>query len=285
MFFARRVLRIFPIYYLLIFGLFYIDFRNTRELFPWLITYSTNIYQAFEVAHLDRFNHFWSLAVEEQFYLFWPFVIVYIKPSLTLKVIIFSILLGIGVKAYMYFYLENWLAASILPICCLHSLGMGALLAYLTIYRPHIIDKIYKQWIFYVVLVLFIVELYFQKVYGLKWFKVNVNNLHFSILAALIILKASKNGYTGFVKLILEHPFVVYGGKISYGMYIYHFFMIILYKQIAPMLDFSTKNDFVFVGILFISTYLLSDLSWRIIESPINSLKSKVPYLAKSEKD
>src|ERR1700741_2978178 len=43
-FYVRRTLRIFPVYYLLIFFLFYVNYKHTRELFPYLVSYTTNIY-------------------------------------------------------------------------------------------------------------------------------------------------------------------------------------------------------------------------------------------------
>src|SRR4051812_27146072 len=45
-FYIRRFLRIFPIYYGLLFFLFAIDYENTRDLSPWLFSYSVNIYQS-----------------------------------------------------------------------------------------------------------------------------------------------------------------------------------------------------------------------------------------------
>ena len=74
-FYIRRVLRIFPIYYLLIFTLFILNYQNTRDIFFWLATYTINIFQAIRNEYVGDFNHFWSLGVEEQFYVLYPLVL------------------------------------------------------------------------------------------------------------------------------------------------------------------------------------------------------------------
>jgi peptidoglycan/LPS O-acetylase OafA/YrhL len=87
-FYGRRVLRIFPLYYALLFGCFFVvpmvatsnwnEFWFGREqgesLWYWL--YASNWYNALEGTYRHRFlNVAWSLAIEEQFYLVWPFVV------------------------------------------------------------------------------------------------------------------------------------------------------------------------------------------------------------------
>src|SRR5206468_651405 len=86
-FFARRTLRIFPLYYaVLTVSLFLvpalIGLQRLPELYHrllenqlWLWTYAANYLQATGRHTLPGFGHFWSLAIEEQFYLLWPFVV------------------------------------------------------------------------------------------------------------------------------------------------------------------------------------------------------------------
>ena len=79
-FYMRRTLRIFPIYYLLIATVFLVyltvspwdlnGLRYYRWAFPVLLTYTQDII----IVPLGNFNNCWSLAMEEQFYLFWPAV-------------------------------------------------------------------------------------------------------------------------------------------------------------------------------------------------------------------
>ncbi len=86
-FFARRTFRIFPLYYgvlaVAIFGVPAILGRaHLPDLYPrllanqfWLWTYTANYLQATGAHTLPGFGHFWSLAIEEQFYWFWPLVV------------------------------------------------------------------------------------------------------------------------------------------------------------------------------------------------------------------
>ncbi len=278
-FYIRRFFRIFPIYYLLIAFLFVINYQNTRELLPWLVTYTSNIYQSINNIYIGDFNHFWSLAVEEQFYLFWPFVILFIKPKNTLSAIIITIVLAMGVRTYLFFYIGNWMATSYFTLSCMHALGLGALLAYIKTYKPKTGNQLSNPIWLYSVLVLYIVSLVIQNKLNQGWYKEILDDFFFAILALFIILRASNNGFKGVAKFILENKFVTYSGKISYGLYVYHLFMPALFYFIAPKIGLSISNKYTFFVALYFLTFVLSHFSWILIESPINGLKNKVPYI------
>ncbi len=84
-FIGRRTLRIFPIYYLTIFILFIIGNKYVHEYLIYCLTYTYN-YIYFKVP-VNSISHFWSLGVEEQFYLFWPFLILSLRNNLKLLTI------------------------------------------------------------------------------------------------------------------------------------------------------------------------------------------------------
>lgn len=75
-FIKRRALRIFPLYYLAIFFLWYMSYTGKASIpscsFAYALTYTINFYPK-ECAY-SAMSHFWSLSVEEHFYLFWPLI-------------------------------------------------------------------------------------------------------------------------------------------------------------------------------------------------------------------
>src|SRR5438045_1535479 len=74
-FYVRRALRIFPIYYLTLFAVTLAGYQPVRERLGWLLSYTENVCAVFFGADFMYAEHFWSLCVEEQFYLVWPAII------------------------------------------------------------------------------------------------------------------------------------------------------------------------------------------------------------------
>lgn len=278
-FYVRRFIRIFPIYYLLIFGLLLFDYKNTRELFPWLITYTSNIYQSIHNIYVGDFNHFWSLAVEEQFYMFWPFIILFIKPKNTFITIISAIIIALVIRTYLYVYVGKWMATSYFTLSCMHALGLGALLAFILLYKPKIEKALSNPIWLYTTFALYICSLFLHNLFDVAWYREIFDDFFFAILAAFIILRASKNGFTGLVKLILENKFVVYSGKISYGLYVFHLFIPALFYYLASIIGLSINNKYLFFIALYFLTFLVAHICWKLIERPINKLKQRVPYI------
>lgn len=278
-FYVRRFFRIFPIYYLLIFALFIFDFRNTREMFPWLVSYTSNIYQSITNNGIPNFNHFWSLAVEEQFYLFWPFIIVFLRPKRTLPVILLTIAIAMLTRTYLALYTGKWMAIMYFTVCNMHALGIGALLAYLKTYRTDVAERLSRPTFVYGAIGTYLLLLFCQKYFEWEWYSKIFETFSFAIASFFIILRASENGFKGLGRMILENRFVTYSGKISYGLYVYHLFVPDIYYFLAPKLGLNISNNYLLFLAFYAIAFVISHFSWVLIEAPINRLKDRFPYL------
>ena len=278
-FYIRRFLRIFPIYYLLIIGLFLFNYANTRELFPWLISYTSNIYQSIYCVSIGEFNHFWSLAVEEQFYLFWPLLMLFIPKARLGWMVGLVILLSLATKAYFHFQWFNWMANTYSTITCMHLFGLGALLALLKLGHPETNKAISKPIWAYLSLLLYVGLCYFQTVYQWDTLKVIFDDFLFGVVSFFIIAVASENGFAGLSRMVLENPLIVRIGKISYGIYIIHLFIPSLFYYLIPKLGLSISNKWAVFFVMYGLAFLIASLSWTLIEQPINRLKEKFGYV------
>jgi peptidoglycan/LPS O-acetylase OafA/YrhL len=133
-FYARRFLRIFPIYYLVIVILIWRNIPPAREIWLWMVTYTTNIYITMHNTWVGSMGHFWTLAVEEQFYLVWPWVVLFLPRKWLLPTILFIIPLSSAYKFYAYFPFNidtmNWTEGTF-TVASFDSLGIGAILSLL----------------------------------------------------------------------------------------------------------------------------------------------------------
>ncbi len=280
-FYIRRVLRIFPIYFGTIIFLFLISYKNTREIFPWLATFTSNIYQSLNNVYVGDFNHFWSLAVEEQFYVFWPWLIILIPTKNSEKIIIGLIILSLLTKIYLFTcFPDKWMAQSYFTLSCMHALGIGALISYWNIYRKDLIAYFTKfTWVSGSMAAYFLIH-YIAFFSQLNWLHEIIDNILFAIMSAIIINYASKNMFTGILKRIIENKFVVYSGKISYGLYVFHLFVPqFFWGFLLPKTGLTINNKYTAFVVFYLITFIMAHLSWKLMENPINNLKKYFPYL------
>lgn len=290
-FYFRRIFRIWPLYFfILILGFFILpnfkefnisnletSFHNYfyQNLFLYLLILPNLAFSFFTaVPHIGQS---WSIGVEEQFYIFWPWLIK--KSSNILKTLFIFIITVIFIKI-LYLFLpdslkdENWYLPlkRFLAMTKLESMAIGGVGASLLFYNNiKILNFIYNKILFLLSFLIVIVLIYFtpQKIQ---------DGIHiiYSVLFLIIIMNVSSRKYkfTGF----LENSVFNYLGSISYGIYMYHFMIIpiILYffKQMALNLDLVTENIVVYF-FTFIFTVVISSLSYQFFEKRFINLKHK----------
>jgi peptidoglycan/LPS O-acetylase OafA/YrhL len=104
-FYIRRTLRIFPLYYLVVGVGLIVGVPEALEFAPWLLTYTLNWRIAAQGWYMEHYAHLWSLAVEEQFYLLWPWVILLVRNNWVLPSAIIMTLVG---PLYRAWHAVSW---------------------------------------------------------------------------------------------------------------------------------------------------------------------------------
>ena len=145
-FYARRTLRIFPLYYFVLALVFLVWPRlttpsprlaNAVEHQAWLWTYTTNFYVASQGSweSLTYVTHFWSLAIEEHFYLFWPLVVFLFSRRVLERICLGVMASALALRIGLALAGVNEISIAVLTPCRMDALCMGGLMA-LLVRRP-----------------------------------------------------------------------------------------------------------------------------------------------------
>ena len=279
-FYARRFLRLLPVYGLAIFITAIVAFNSIEQSLPWHLTYTSNIY--FSFYPWDELTpHFWSLSVEEQFYIAWPFFILWLPKRFLFKAIVSTIIIGLLLKWLMFvFGFADGTREYILTFTCFDSLGLGALLAmfkYEQLSDPKA-GKVFIQSCFWIGLPLFIALNFFALPDPYSWVSPLLGTTAASMFFLWLIDRAS-NGFSGVVGSVLEFQPLLYLGKISYGIYVYHLLTRHVFLKVLNHFNLSYPGLGWRSCMLFsLITILVATVSWHLIEKPINSLKQNFSY-------
>jgi peptidoglycan/LPS O-acetylase OafA/YrhL len=99
----------------------------------------------------------------------------------------------------------------------------------------------------------------------------------FNVLSFWVLGWSVVFSYKGIMKQILEHKMVLYFGKISYGLYLYHFFVLYIGNLLLDKYNILSSVELRALIFILLSM-LIASLSWYLIENPINKLKNRFTY-------
>lgn len=259
-FYFRRFLRIFPIYYILLIVLLISNSLGIQDSFFWHFFYLSNFYFYYILHGWGNFAHFWSLSVEEQFYIFWPFVILLTKEKYLFTTILFTIIVGIIFRCanFDHSYMFN-----VLTPACFDALGLGALLSLKYSGIVMYIQKIGEKYFIFLLLNFGLIIVFY--IFKFTVFNQIFLGLFISLFSFLIVAKLSMG--IGWGNFFFENKVLIYLGKISYGIYLYH--------TLIPFIYIAKVNIFFSYLYRFVLLLLVSSTSYYFIERPILKLKNK----------
>ena len=248
-FIARRALRIFPLYFATLLVCLFVlpsllstkifDLPSSNQFYLW--TYTSNFFMARENSWcFGPLDHFWSLAVEEHFYLLWPIAVYFLSLRALLRLSV-AIAIGVGVIRSLASFRPEWnVAVDVLTVFRCDALCMGAILAVIMAQRVHV-DRM--AWFAKRCLpLLFIATLVFA-VTGKRWMTLphTVVPALMAVILALIVT-GKKSDY---LSQPLRNPFLCWFGKYSYGMYVVQLPLLTLLplSTFAPAGGLETMNS------------------------------------------
>jgi len=276
-FYVRRVLRIWPVYFsVLIFGFLLFPLLHTLILQkPYEETASGWMY-AFFLSNFDQIqNHqlpygvglgpTWSVSVEEQFYLIWPFFILLFKRNKFIIPVVIVMLISIIISTTFHLSPQN-------TIYCMLYLSVGGLFAYLSFYYEVWIKKIAA--VSPLFFILSAAGIFVAIYYSLL--TTTFSFLFITITAFLIgyVIVYQCYGERFELKSI---PFIERWGKYTYGLYLYHvicnFIIHILIEDILHVPE-SVFTAIILKPVLSLGLCLwLSYMSYHYMESFFLRLK------------
>lgn len=287
-FYMRRILRIWPLYFsILILGFFilpnidffYIPHQSeslSEHFWPNLILYIfilPNLAQAMYLP-VPNIGQAWSIGVEEQFYILWPLLFKLRKNILS--TIIYAFLFFVIIKVLFLFVDLNILSNStedvikqFLAATKVECMALGALAAYVLFKKKtKILKLIYSELVFFSSLVSIPLIIYFTPA-----FIQDAQHLVLSIAFFIIILNLSTNKkYSQF----LEKKVFSFLGKISYGIYMYHFVIctIVIKSFLILNIPYNSWSQALIYILIISLTILISWLSYEYLEKGFLRLKS-----------
>jgi peptidoglycan/LPS O-acetylase OafA/YrhL len=275
-FIARRAIRIFPIYYLSIFILYLAGVPAIKTYLFFFLTYTFNYAWIYFHIPIGPTAHFWSLSVEEQFYIIWPFMALLLRNKQTLFAWITSLLIIVCICQKLFYFiphLESHANIGLFPRG--GSICAGALAAIL--FTNNKIPGFVKTSLY---LELLIIALLVYSLFSNSIWKYPL----MQVCSFFFLVKSASAGFRlNFINRLLSNKTITYIGLISYGIYIYHLPMSyyltnFVYEpaleQLAVPASMKTWCAWgIKLPVYALLSIAIAHFSYRFIEKPVLALK------------
>lgn len=264
-FYIRRALRIFPLYYLALSILTFLDYIGKANVpncaYPYAFLYAIN-FSPRECSY-SSLSHFWSLAVEEHFYMIWPFIFLAGRRPAALALIAFLALWAYFGSTILppasNYYVNRWTYPAALPIV------VGCTLAFICEHKR--VSAFFSNQSHSAVLLIAILA-------GLTTPAITKNETPWLISASALLLYVFHNQGSLLVRILEKKPLATLG-TISYGLYVWQ--------------GVFTGNGPYRTGMAFpppletglILTFIIAPISYLFFEKPLLRIKSRFSWKTK----
>ena len=301
-FYARRCLRIWPLYFLCVAAVLIpaaiVGNSDVLAFWPWLGTFTYNYYYSIfhfwgpDIGNWSWFGHLWTISVEEQFYLVFPFLFAFLSKRWLVAALWICIALGPTLRTLLTWLLDQLSQSDEHKLMILYMFApahfdvfaAGALLA---LFRPVLALRLNLARVFMAI------ALAAAAAYTCVYLSISSSTLSlsffptwgngqpiwvFSVIIALAsaliaLILAGEGWLLNACRLTLLRPI----GRISYGAYVYHSPVLVLFDRQWPAS--ITKSGLTYGLVKFSFCYpvilLIAYVSFRYFEEPILRLRAR----------
>ncbi|MBL7856259.1 MAG: acyltransferase [Cyclobacteriaceae bacterium] len=298
-FIVRRSLRIFPLYFssLLLYNAIAFwsptfasipavsySYFVENQWWYWLYASNFKVFLEGEWLPVVIFNPLWSLSIEEQFYLIWPFFLLFFKDK-KLHIVIAGLMVLVVVIRISFFFLGfEPISIYVFTASRLDPILVGSLISVI-IRIPFLRTHLEKYGLAY-----FIVSLVLFAIFILTFKTINplapsVQVVGYSLIAflfgCLLLLVIDSSGALRPLTRPFRSPMLVFFGKYSYGLYVFHWPVYVLlhkllYTEVEKYIPYDLGAYLISSFLILLLTIGVSLLSWIVLEKRFLKLKDKL---------
>ena len=215
--------------------------------------------------------HYWTLAIQMQFYLMWPLVIFLVPRRALLPVLLLFSALAPFSRWLLMHHFPQVNHPGAISSAAADYFGIGALLALAMEHGMKPGDRRLgiASWIAFVLyVVLYVSDESGHTVPGLRHFQQTLVSITFAGL-----ISATLHGFSGPLGKILEHPAIQHVGKLSYGLYLFHTAIPLFLGFAAPFLWWPSVPQGARIGAIFLASWGVAWLCWRYLEQGLDRFR------------